>query len=165
MLKKLTYLSDYELLNISYIAKAKILNKYHIIYDFMIKNLLIKYTDLIIVTDKITNYKLLKYYSKFVNRLYIEVPSLKHYNSSKNIGFYYTMINIKTSSDLSNIISFLSNRNSLFGIVIGANIFYTCKKQLIILFEKGIHIYVWGVNSESDVKNAFCKYVSGFYID
>lgn len=35
----------------------------------MIFNLLDKYKDVIIVTDKIKNYKLLKYYSKYIDRL------------------------------------------------------------------------------------------------
>lgn len=131
----------------------------------MIFNLLDKYKDVIIVTDKIKNYKLLKYYSKYIDRLYVEVPNYQHLYMSKRLGFNNVMLSITTIYDLERLFNFLSQGNMLFGIVIGPNIFYSCKSKLYLLFKRNINIYVWNVNNNSDIKLAYCKYVSGFYID
>lgn len=151
-----------DILNYNYILKSKILNQYHIIYDNMIDKLLHKFKDVIIVTDKIVNYKLLKYYIKKTKRIFVEVSSFKNYNLSKINGFTNILLNIKTKAELEAIII---NRYSLFGIVIGSNLFYLCKKGLIKLFNRNIQIYVTDIHNTTDVKLAYCNYVSGFYLD
>lgn len=165
LFKKMTYYRSDEEINYSYIVKAKILNKYHTIYDYMIYNLLNKYKDVIIVTDKITNYKLLKYYCKKLDRLYVEVPSFDNYYLARKLGFTNLILSIKTINDLKRLFSFLSKGNKLFAIIIGRNLFYSCKSKLLLLFNRNINIYVWNINNITDIKSSYCIYVSGFYID
>lgn len=165
LFKILTNYKKNENLNYSYLVKAKILNKYNIIYDYIIYNLLKRFTDVIIVTDKIANYKLLKLFSKYTNRLYVFVESFQQYNLSKKYGFRKVLLNINTIYSLQNVFSFLSTGNSLFGITIGANLLHSCKSQLIKLFKMNIHIYVSDDYNITERKLAYCNYVSGFYID
>lgn len=86
LFKEITNYKFSDIINYTYITKSKILEKYHIICDFEIFDLLNKFEDVIIVTDNIANYMLLKQYSKYVDRLYVEVPTYFHCFKSKQQG-------------------------------------------------------------------------------
>lgn len=165
LFKEITNYKFNDIINYTYITKSKILEKYHIICDFEIFDLLNKFEDVIIVTDKITNYILLKHYSKYVDRLYVEVPTYFHYFKSKQHGMTNILLSIKTNKDLIGVLKFLSKGNTLFGIVIGSKLFYSNKTQLKKIFNLNTNIYVTGIKDKLSMKLAFCKYVSGFYID
>lgn len=149
-------------LDINFIKKAKILNKYHIIYDEMINKLLDTYKDVNIFTDKITNYYLLKKYGKFVDRLFVEVFNYNQYVSAKNEGFKNVMLNIRHWNDLKKL---LDNNNSISAITVGPSIFYKYRKLLKNIFNKRIKIFAFLINNISIIKSSYCRIVNGFYLD
>lgn len=161
--KILTKYKSKDDVNYTFIKHAKILDKYHIIYDYMINNLLSKYKDVNIFIDKIANYKLLKKYISDIDRLYVEVFSYSQFNKSKSLGFKNVMLNIRKKTDLYNLL--YNNYLSITSITIGPDIFYSYKSQLQKLYNKDIKIYAFLIYNITDIKNALCKYITGFYID
>lgn len=163
--KFLTNYKSNEVLNITYLHNAKIMYKYDLIYDNMIYRLLKYYSDVYIFTDKITNYNLLKINSIKINRLCVEVFTYKQYYDAKSYGFGCVMLNIRSKNDLETLLKTLSKNKTINAITIKPIIFYTYKKILLYLFKQNIKIYSYEVYNLSDIKSAFCKYVTGFYLD
>lgn len=161
--KTLTKYSDKGDINYTFIKRAKILNKYHIIYDYMIYNLLEKYKDVNIFIDKITNYELLKKYSKITDRIYVEVFSYSQYNLSQKIGFKNIMLNIRSGNDINNILN--NKYNYISAITIGPHIFYSYKIQLQKIYERNVKIYAFLIHNATHISEALCRYITGFYID
>lgn len=162
----LKHLLKYNSNNINYYEKIKhlkILNKYNLIDDKTINMLLSKYKDVKIFIDKLTNYRLLKNLSNYYERLYIEVFSFKQYNTCKNLGFSNVMLNVIDQNKLNTLL--YSKLKRISAITISPNIFYCCKSKLAKLYKKKIKIFAYLINNDTDIKNAFCKYVNGFYVD
>lgn len=144
------------------IKKSKIFKKYNLIYDTMIYDLLAKYKDVVIFTDKITNYLLLKRYIGCSNRLHIEVFNIQQYNLAKSMGYRNIMLSIKSENDLNKLIS---NNNSISAITVDEKIYYSYKPILYMLFKKKIRIFAYSIHDINEINKSFCKIVSGFYID
>lgn len=165
LFKELTDFKSNNEINYTYIKNCKIMKKYNVIYDIMMFKLLKRYKDVIIVTDKITDYVLLKRNSIIINRIYVEVGNYQKYMNAYSLGFRNILLSTSNSNDLNRVLNYLSEHKRIFGIVISPEIFYNNKTQLLLLYKKQIEIYVYGINNKATIDSAICKYVSGFYVD
>jgi len=115
--------------------------------------------ELILVTDKITNYELLSKKFNFKKRIIPEAFSLFDYLNAKTNGF-------------ENVLFPFKRYNSIYRYLFGINLinvsyndFRNNKKKINKLFQNGVNIFVYTSNDENFIRDNVNKSITGVYVD
>lgn len=154
---------DKQALSVSEFRKRKIHGKYTPLSDVEINELFAANPSLVLVTDKIKDFKKLVATFKFTDRIIVEVFSIKDYHRALAAGIIYPMLSLH-SKDLADVNKIINHGiNMVASPVANINQF---PQQFEKLHHKNICIFVFTSNEEQFMRAAFnAKIATAFYAD
>lgn len=154
--------------------KRRIYGKYTPITAKEITNILALYPNIHLVTDKISNYKIInKNFSEFKKQIVIECFSYEDYQQLKNLGYYKVMYSDETRIDeYTKMIQLLKHAvfPKLFSdtqineLVVGRS-FFNRKKNRFILNHSDTKVSIYTINDTKDIPAKYISRIDMIYTD
>lgn len=141
-----------------------ILNKYKPLSSTKILEFFLENPDTFLVTDKISNFKLLKStFPTLLDRIIIETFSIDDYIEALKLGLNFPMLSIEAAGGEKILKLAIQNKVPL--IALHTSNINNWKKYLHILRQQGTCIFSFSTNEAKFIKENMNEFVFGFYSD
>ena len=140
--------------------KQKIHDKYTPLTYIEIEEIFSNNPNLILVTDKISDYKIIVDNFSFIDRIYVEVFGMKDYQKALKAGIKYPMFSLSSHKHID-----LVRQANIPLIVMHSKFMMEFEKEIQNLFDSGVCIYVYSSNDENFFKKYISHTITGVYTD